>query len=261
MTLHKPRRKICGGDKPYSTLTTPFREMVNAAFGVEGRHLYSGITRETSFAYLFHRFGPFRPDWADESLYCYLFDYGPVHVIVHDSWFNVFVPYQWIAPAIKAEHKRMEEIYLNGDFPVTPFGLYSRPKLPAKMARGNWKRVEKAAATIYTPEQLAEIDVLGKTTGAHEKLRKILEPLDSLLRGQFEANCPPSYKDKIYGGPFRIDDLPEIKAVFEDIIRDLKRGVWLRGAPINFAGKESDKNPITEYARRYNDGPEDEVGE
>lgn len=238
-----------GRIKSVGMLTNEIRDYISANLGE--------LEVATTFMYLYRRFG--EPTFNNQDdykiLFAYHFMFGEVWISIHGSYhnhiyFNVHIPKQWTD-----EFWTKRKVWLNSLFDkykdIAP--IISPPYLPfekqgysKKNIKELLKRMNKEAKDYLTESELKIISDAPKDR-THEELQNVVKTkLFDYLIDKFYKNM--TKEDEIICNKFipTISDIPNLKEQIDYIIKELKRGFYIRDVRINILGYESKTNIIME---------------
>lgn len=214
----------------------------------------------TSFMYLFRRFGVPTADHSDEYkiLYDYRFSHEDIIFSIHASYhkfvyFNLSIPETRLDPWIKKRIELLKELYLKYiDMPHMPYSMLpwgdGHHWLSKEENKANWEVISAAGDAFFTKE---ENDFIEEQQRSGEKVDsrfwKLMHPFENKLCTDFRARLSESELEFLNGYEPTADDVEGLKEQFAHIIKEVKRGFYVRDVAINIKGYESKENPITDF--------------
>jgi hypothetical protein len=233
-----------------SMLTTSFR---NLAAGIIGE-----LDTATSFMYLFRRFGAPTSDYSQDGnlLYNYVLKHEDLIISITASYhqfvyFNLHVPEKRYAECITYNkvfyqglyRKYGHEVFM--PYAVLPWG--GTFGLTKSQHNKNWKLINKAHESFFSKEDQVYIENQLKSDTPDPSIFTLLSPFEQKLCNDFRAKLTESELAELNDFMPKIEMVKGLEQQCADIIRELKRGFYVRDVAINILGYESENNIINDF--------------
>ena len=252
--VDKKRGKLNG------ILTNDFRNLAEKKLGQ--------LDTATSFMYLFRRFGAPRQDNSDDHkiLYSYMFEFEDIVIKIHASYhehvyFNFFIPDHCFSKireeSIKFSEKPLtESVDKNYVFMPYPSLFMSNSVIVnKKLLDKNIALLENEMRNYYPDEKkykfiVKQINGSKKSNNDKSAMFELLEQFEKYLNKKFNKSLSKEELKQIkkYNMIPKLKDFPPIRKQALEIIREFKKGVYVRDVCINIRGYESGQNKIRQFA-------------
>lgn len=242
-------------------LLSPIRDYIEKKLGE--------LDTALSFMYLFRRFGtPAETNKNDyKILYSYKLRFNDINYSIHASYnefvyFSLRIPNKYCKEIIKEYLKEESEFIANvlyNNIPYVPdlYGFTEECGMNQIQYTKNLKLISNLLAKYLSEEEnklLVDACNDGYYYSNYDKseIKPLYEKANQYLHNKFvdflgkrEYN---KFKKKM--GEYRyLSFYPELKKQIDALIRDLKKGVWVRDVAFNIKGYESKENKITRFVK------------
>jgi hypothetical protein len=217
----------------------------------------------TSFMYLFARFGT--PDASNKNDYKILYAYDCLQC--GDLIFSIHASYRehvhfnfWFAPKYirnflakrKERHRRIIAQQVERGIPIA--GIYPGFELSMskKIQQKNQELFNECAKQFLSEQDYKRLSETPVAEWSEEDANLGYSLRESVYL-RFINSMSNSDKKEFNGWIETIDDIPEVKAMLDKMILELRTACWIRDVPINILGYENKDNVILHEKSDEND--------